>query len=387
MIPDSGKNKARASLGRIRAMAEKEFLHIIRDMRTLYIALGMPVLMILLFGYAVDFDIDHIKIGICDQDNSSQSRDLIQKLQAGHWFEAQFTTRNQTDLESALDAGTIKIGLVLPAGLARRMARGESVTVGAIVDGSDNNAAVVGMNYLELFFATYNGRIIQRFMENNGAAMHRLEVRPRILFNPDLKTRFYIIPGIIVLILAVLAALLTSLAVAREWERGSMEQLISTPVRSHEIILGKILPYMGISLFQTILVTLFAVFLFKIPFEGSLLSLLLTSLLFASGALGLGLLFSSVLKSQLPAMQVALVATMLPSLFLSNFVFPIASMPPLVRLITYIVPAKYFLVMLRTIFLKGSGIMGYWSEILFLCIFTFLVLTVATKRMVKRMDT
>ncbi|MCB1165223.1 MAG: ABC transporter permease [Leptospiraceae bacterium] len=387
MIPDSGKNKARASLGRIRAMAEKEFLHIIRDMRTLYIALGMPVLMILLFGYAVDFDIDHIKIGICDQDNSSQSRDLIQKLQAGHWFEAQFITRNQTDLESALDAGTIKIGLVLPAGLARRMARGESVTVGAIVDGSDNNAAVVGMNYLELFFATYNGRIIQRFMENNGAVMHRLEVRPRILFNPDLKTRFYIIPGIIVLILAVLAALLTSLAVAREWERGSMEQLISTPVRSHEIILGKILPYMGISLFQTILVTLFAVFLFKIPFEGSLLSLLFTSLLFASGALGLGLLFSSVLKSQLPAMQVALVATMLPSLFLSNFVFPIASMPPLVRLITYIVPAKYFLVMLRTIFLKGSGIMGYWSEILFLCIFTFLVLTVATKRMVKRMDT
>lgn len=370
---------------RIRAMAHKEYLHIIRDFRTLYLALIMPVVMIMLFGYAINFDIDHIGMGICDQDNSKSSREFINKIKAGDWFSVKLVTHETSQVEKAMMDGTIKIGIFIPPHFERSLVRGETAPLSAIVDGSDNNAANTGINYLDIFLQQYQRGLMEGFFNRYGIPLPpQVRVMPKILFNPELLSRYYILPGIIVLIMAIIAALLTSLTMAREWERGTMEQLISTPVRPLEIILGKLIPYIGISLLQVLISVVFAVFIFHVPFVGNLISLFLTSTLFAVGVLGLGIALSSVLKSQLPAMQVALIVTMLPSILLSNFVFPIDSMPPIIRMITYIVPAKYFLVMLRTIFLKGTGMMAYTTEIMFLVLFCIFIIAVATKKTQKR---
>ncbi|MBI3395312.1 MAG: ABC transporter permease, partial [Spirochaetia bacterium] len=240
-------------------------------------------------------------------------------------------------------------------------------------------------NYLLMYMNGFQGEQMRQYLNQYGLKRPNIpEPRPFLYFNPELKSRFYILPGIIALTMAILSALLTSLTIAREWERGSMEQLISTPVRPHEIILGKVLPYIGISLIQTALAASFAYFVFGVPFVGNVGTLFLASALFGAGALGLGILLSTVMKVQLPAMQTAMIASMLPSILLSNFVFPIDSMPPFVRLITYIVPAKYFLVALRTLFLKGSGFGAYGMEMVFLFMYAFFVLTVASKRLKKR---
>lgn len=379
----------KASLRRLMAIAWKEVIHIRRDFRTLYLAFGLPVMMILLFGYAVDFDIDRIRTGVIDRDQSSMSRRFVQRLTAGGWFRVVLYEHSDRVLMEAMDEGRIKVAIIIPAGFERSIKRGEQATLQTLLDGSDNNAASVGQNYLLLFTGQFNASLFESYLARTGLNArghpHRgLDVSPFIYFNPELKSRFYVLPGIIALTTAILAALLTSLVIAREWERGTMEQLIATPVRSYEIVLGKILPFVGIGIVQTLMTAAFAVYVFGIPFRGNLFWLLTAAFLFSVGTLGLGLMLSSVLKSQLPAMQAAFVATMLPGIILSNFVFPIEAMPPVVRLITYIVPARYFLVVLRTIFLKGSGASAFALELVFLAMYAGLVLTVATRRLRKK---
>lgn len=379
----------KASLRRLMAIAWKEVIHIRRDFRTLYLAFGLPVMMILLFGYAVDFDIDRIRTGVIDRDQSSMSRRFVQRLTAGGWFRVVLYEHSDRVLMEAMDEGRIKVAIIIPAGFERSIKRGEQATLQALLDGSDSNAASVGQNYLLLFTGQFNASLFESYLARTGlnarGRPHRgLDVSPFIYFNPELKSRFYVLPGIIALTTAILAALLTSLVIAREWERGTMEQLIATPVRSYEIVLGKILPFVGIGIVQTLMTAAFAVYVFGIPFRGNLFWLLTAAFLFSVGTLGLGLMLSSVLKSQLPAMQAAFVATMLPGIILSNFVFPIEAMPPVVRLITYIVPARYFLVVLRTIFLKGSGASAFAMELVFLAMYAGLVLTVATRRLRKK---
>lgn len=379
----------KASLRRLMAIAWKEVIHIRRDFRTLYLAFGLPVMMILLFGYAVDFDIDRIRTGVIDRDQSSMSRRFVQRLTAGGWFRVVLYEHSDRVLMEAMDEGRIKVAIIIPAGFERSIKRGEQATLQTLLDGSDNNAASVGQNYLLLFTGQFNASLFESYLARTGlnarGRPHRgLDVSPFIYFNPELKSRFYVLPGIIALTTAILAALLTSLVIAREWERGTMEQLIATPVRSYEIVLGKILPFVGIGIVQTLMTAAFAVYVFGIPFRGNLFWLLTAAFLFSVGTLGLGLMLSSVLKSQLPAMQAAFVATMLPGIILSNFVFPIEAMPPVVRLITYIVPARYFLVVLRTIFLKGSGASAFAMELVFLAMYAGLVLTVATRRLRKK---
>jgi ABC-2 type transport system permease protein len=370
---------------RIYAMAWKESLHIIRDFRTLYIAFVIPIFLILLFGYAVNFDIDHIPIGICDQDRSMQSREFISKIQAGGWFEAKTVTSEPDEIQDAVQKGRIRIGLFIPSEFHKNISRGETAQIGAVLDGSDNGSANAGYNYLQLFFNEYKFSILRKSFLQYGIHPPAVpEIKPRILFNPELKSRYYMLPGIIVLITAIMSAMLTSITAAKEWERGTMEQLISTPVRPHEIILGKIIPYTAISMIQSLISASVAVWVFELPFEGRIADLLITNLFFSIGALGIGITISSVLKSQLPAIQVSLIASMLPSLFFSNFVFPIDSMPLPLRILSGIVPAKYFLLMLRTIFLKGTGFSAYYIEFIFLTVFCFLVLAAASRNTPKR---
>jgi len=372
---------------RILAIAWKETIHIRRDFRTLYLAFALPLMMLFLFGYAIEFDIDRISTGICDQDRTPESRNFTAKLSAGDWFRIQGYYENPELLADAMDHGKIKIAIVIPAGFSKSLKRGETTSLQAVIDGSDNNGAAVGQNYLALFEASYGADLFNNYLKRSGLIARNptppgILPSPYVLFNPELKSRFYILPGIIALTTAILAALLTSLVIAREWERGTMEQLIATPVRPAEIILGKILPYTGISIFQTLVTALVAIIVFQIPYRGNVFMLFLGSLLFAIGTLGLGMMLSSALKSQLPAMQAAFVATMLPGIILSNFVFPIESMPPIIRFITYVIPAKYFLVILRTNFLKGTN--AYLLEMGFLALYAFLVLNVAIRKLKKK---
>lgn len=377
------------SLRRIMAMAWKESIHIRRDFRTLYLAFVLPIMMILLFGYAIDFDIDRISTGVIDRDRTMESRRFISSLSAGDWFRVVIYDERDRAILDALDTGKIKVAILIPPGFSKSLKRGEQAEFQALLDGSDNNSASVAQNYLLLFTGQYNRGRLEEYLGRTGLAsrgeIHRgIEPAPFVYFNPELKSRFYILPGIMALTTAILAALLTSLVIAREWERGTMEQLIATPVRPFEIVLGKLLPFVGIGFVQTLMTAGFAVLAFGIPFRGSLFWLLCSSLLFAAGTLGLGLMLSSVMKSQLPAMQAAFVSTMLPGIILSNFVFPIDSMPAFIRLVTYIVPAKYFLVILRTIFLKGSGVGAFALELLFLTVYAGIVLTVATRKLRKK---
>lgn len=372
-------------LRRIKAMAWKESLHIFRDFRTLYLAFILPILMMILFGYAINFDIDNIPIGVCDQDNTKQTREFVRKLTAADWFHLKFTTTDVKQVEKALDQGEIKIALIIPPGFTKRIKRNELSSLDALIDGSNNSSALTGFQYLQAFIGMYQGDLLESHLQKYGISnLARTEILPHILFNPELKSRFYTLPGLIVIIIAIMSALLTSLTLAKEWERGTMEQLISTPVRPFEIVIGKLIPYISISLLQTLMSVAMAVYIFKVPFVGNLFALLFTSLLFSIGVLGLGMAISGALKTQLTAMQAALLATMLPSLFLSNFMFPIESMPPLIRLVTNIIPAKYFLVMIRTIFLKGTGFESYFMDALFLALFCVIIIAIAVKKTGKR---
>lgn len=374
---------------RLYAMASKETIEILRDSRTLSLAIILPVIMILLFGYAINFDVDHIETGIVDHDKSAQSRNLVTRLTSGRWFEVKKTSDDVKEIEKALQKGEIKVALVIPENFSAHLKTMGSKTaaIQALIDGSDNNAASVGLNYMTVFFNLYRLSLLEQNHALTGRAFKpaagRAQLVSRVYFNPELKSRYFILPGIMVLTLAILASLLTSISVAREWERGSMEQLISTPVKPFEILIGKLIPYIFISLFQVALTAIIAIWVFQVPFEGKLWHLFATSFIFAVGGLGLGLLFSSVFKSQLVAMQASIMGTMLPSIFLSGFLYPIDSMPALVKAFTYIVPARYYLVMLRSIFLKGTGFEAYIAETLFLMAFSALVILVARKNTVK----
>ncbi|MBX7059574.1 MAG: ABC transporter permease [Leptospirales bacterium] len=374
----------KASLLRLLAMAWKEWLHIRRDARTLYIALIMPSVLVLLFGYAVNFDVDRIALGVLDLDGTQASRALTMRLGAGDWF-LPHNYLSQAELSDAIEHGQIKIALLIPAGFARRLERGEDQAIGAFVDGSDNNAAAIGVNYLQLFVLDYSRRVTLQRLDRFGVRLQGgIQLTPRILYNPDLRSRHFALPGLIVIALAVIAALLSSLTIAREWERGSMEQLIATPVRPHEIVLGKIVPYAVIAVVQTLAATALATWLFDVPFRGSLLSLLVAATAFAIVTLGIGVMLSAALRAQLPAMQAALMSSLLPALFLSGFVFPIESMPAPPRALSYIVPARHLILVFRTIFLKGEGIDTIWAELLMLALLACAVLLMASRRLKKR---
>ncbi len=369
---------------RMLAIAWKESIEIMRDSRTLTLAIILPVIMILLFGYAINMDVDHIPVGIADLDHSRESREFQQKLFSPGWLQKKTEHTNLEFLEKEMQRGNIKMIIVLPPGFAVSLKRADTAQVFAGIDGSDNMSGSMSMAYFQTFLALYEMRRMELLYGIDRDRAPGFESLPRIFFNPELESRYFVLPGIIVLTLAVLSALLTSISIAREWERGSMEQLIATPVRPWEILYGKLLPYIGISMIQLTLTIILGVFLFGVPLRGSLLNLFLVSLLFSVGALGLGLLFSSVIKVQIIAMQVSMIATLLPSVFLSGFIFPIESMTPIIQAFTYIVPAKYYLVMVRTIFLKGSGFAAFWAEAVFLFVFSMIVLNAATHKIVKR---
>jgi len=377
------------NLRRIKAVAKKEFLHIVRDPRSLGMGIAMPMLLLFLFGYALTLDVDRVPLIVWDQSDTRLSREYVSRFTGSRYFSLQRHTDNYRDIEHAIDSREALIALIIPFDFARRLETGRSAPVQAILDGSDPNTATFALGYAESVTSGFSRDISLRQLRLQAGGeprLARLDVRPRVWFNADMVSRNYIFPGLIAVIMMIIAALLTSLTVAREWETGTMEQLISTPVTGPELIAGKLVPYFAIGILDLILSVLVGELVFDIPLRGSFWLLFLMSCVFLVGALSLGMLISIVARSQLVASQVALVATMLPAFLLSGFIFPIDNMPAPIRAITHLITARYFVSILRGIYLKDVGLVSMAGEVILLMVFALLVLALSVRKFRKRME-
>ena len=373
-------------LQRIRAVAKKEFLHVFRDPRSLGLGIVIPMLLLFLFGYALTLDVDKVPLIVWDQSATHASRDLISRFSGSRYFSLKKHSDNYRDIERAIDRRDALIALVIPTDFDRRIESGEKARIQAILDGSDSNTATIALGYAESVALSYSREVMLEQMRRQGlvSSVGQLDIRPRLWFNADMISRNYIFPGLIAVIMMVIAALLTSLTVAREWETGTMEQLISTPLKGPELIIGKLIPYFTIGIIDLVLAVLVGQFAFDVPLRGSLWLLFGMSLVFLTGALSLGILISIVTKNQRMASQLALVSTMLPAFLLSGFIFPIDNMPMVIRGVTHIIVARYFVTILRGIYLKDVGLDILAGEAGFLAVFSIVVLALAMRKFRKK---
>lgn len=375
------------NIKRTLAVARKEARQITRDRRALYLALGIPAMLMILFGYALSLDVDNIPLGVWDQDNSQQSRELISRLTSSGYFRAAFHTDSYAAIVNAIDKNQINVGLIIPYDFSKNLKHGRSSKIQALVDGSDSTRASIGMGYLEsivaLFEEDFRRTALTRQAVENRIALP-VDARIRIMYNPELRSRNNIIPGLIAIIMMVIAALLTSLTIVREKETGTLEQLISTPIKSNELIIGKLIPYFSLAYVDLVMVYLMGEYVFKVPFRGSLFLMFFASSLFLVGAMSLGFLISVLAQNQFFATQLALLGTFLPAFLLSGFVFPIGNMPQLLQAVTYLVPARHLVIILRSIYLKGAGVEILAVPIAILALFSIFVALAATRRLGKR---
>jgi ABC-2 type transport system permease protein len=369
------------------AVARKEARQIIRDSRSMYLALGIPVLLMVLFGFALSLDVDNIPTAVWDQDGSPLSRDFIDRLTSSSYFTLIYSANSREPIVKSIDKNDVSVGIVIPWDFSSKIKKGRPTSVQAIVDGSDSTRAGLAIVYLETIIETFNADHQKKALVRQAVA-HRVatpvEPRIRLLYNPELKSRNNIIPGLIAIIMMVIAALLTSLTLVRERETGTMEQLISTPVKANELIVGKLIPYFALGYIDLIMVYLMGEYIFNVPFRGSLLLMFFLASLFLIGALSIGFLISAVATNQYYATQLALLGTFLPSFLLSGFVFPIANMPKALQIITYVVPARHFVTVLRAIYLKGVGIGAIMIPTLMLAIFALILTALAARKLGKR---
>ena len=372
---------------RLWAVARKEFLHIRRDPRSLGMAIAIPMLLLLLFGYALTLDVDHVPTVVWDQSASPASREFLGQFAGSPYFELNRYVDNYRDVERAIDTRAALVALIIPPDFAARLGAGRPTPVQMIVDGSDANTATIALGYAAAVTTTWSQAITLAARQRVGGRALRppLDLRPRVWYNPDLESRNYIIPGLIAVITMIIAALLTSLTVAREWERGTMEQLISTPVKGPELILGKLLPYFVLGLLDVVIAVLMGEFLFQVPLRGSVALLFGMAAVFLAGALSLGLLISVVARSQLLASQVAMIATFLPAFLLSGFMYAISNMPAPLQLVTYLIPARYFVALLKGIYLKGVGLEVLIGQAVLLAIFGVITVVLANLKFRKRL--
>jgi ABC-2 type transport system permease protein len=350
--------------------------------------IAIPMLLLFLFGYALTLDVDRVPLIVWDQSGTHASRDFVSRFAGSRYFSLTRHADNYRDIERAIDARDALIALVIPSDFARRIDSGRRAQVQVILDGSDSNTATIAMGYADAAALSYSQGIALEQMRRQGGAptAGQLEIRPRVWFNADMISKNYIFPGLIAVIMMVITALLTSLTMAREWETGTMEQLISTPLKGPELILGKLIPYFAIGILDLVLSVLVGQFIFDIPLHGSLWLLFGMSVVFLTGALSLGMLISIIAKSQRLASQIAMVVTMLPAFLLSGFIFPIDNMPLVIQGITHIVTARYFVTILRGIYLKDVGLDILAGEAAFLAVFGGVVITLAIGKFRKKID-
>jgi len=376
------------NLMRLRAVMRKEFLQILRDPHTLYIVLAIPVVQMFLLGYTATTDVRNIPLAVVDFDRSASSRRLLDAYRAADYFRLAFDVDSEDQLRQLIDGGEARAGLIIPADFDEHLLGGVTAQVSFVIDGSDPSVASTALAAAELIGQSVSRRIALERVQAAGlanAAAPGLEVRPQVWFNPDMVSAYFMVPALIGMILQLLTTMLTATAIVRERERGTIEQLIVTPIRSGELILGKIAPYVLIALFNTLEVLLVGTLWFGVPVRGSLGLLLLLSGLFLTSSLGIGLLISTIAQTQQQAMMLTWF-TLLPTVFLSGFFFPLAAMPPVLQLVSRFIPLRYYLAIIRAILLKGVGAGSLTEEIIALAILGGLALTGAVLRFRKTLD-
>ncbi len=377
------------NIRRVFAMAYKETLQIWRDPRSLAIALLMPLMQMTLLGYGVSLDIKHVPVCVYDQENNQQTRGIVERLVSSGWFSISRTLTRQTGIRRAMDRGECIAAIVIPANFSRELAATGSAPVQAILDATDVNTTNIAIGYLQGVVAQINAALDAQWAEAHGvkgSLAGQVELAQSTWFNETLDSRNFIIPGVVAVILALVGAQLTSLTIAREWERGTMEQLISTPVTALEVMLGKLVPYFAVGLIDAVFCLASAAWWFRVPFRGNIITLFVTTALFILVVLDIGYLISVRIRSQLGASQVALLITLLPTTLLSGYTFPIDQMPAPIRALTLIVYPRYYVTILRAIFLKGSGLADLWAPSLGLLAYAVIVIWLAARAFQKRLD-
>jgi len=376
------------SLRRILAMMRKEIIQIWRDPLSLLVIFAMPIVQLIIYGYGVNLDIKHIPLCVYDQDSTQTSQDLLKHFQATDYFLIVHVGDGYRDVIEKMDHGVCTLAVVVPPQFSEDLHSHGRAPVQALLDASDSNTASIGMGYALSIIQGYSQDIQVQWQQHNGMppATPNVTFQPRTWFNEDLESMSNIVPGVVAMVMAVVGAFLTSLTIAREWERGTMEQLIATPVRKLEIQTGKLIPYFVIGMMDTALCAGAAVWWFDVPFRGSWAVLFACSALFLVVVLSVGYLFSVSSKSQLGASQMALLVTLLPTFLLSGFIFPIDQMPVAVQWITRILPARYYVSILRNVFLKGTPVRLMAGDVIALGIIATLLIIRATRAFQKRLE-
>jgi ABC-2 type transport system permease protein len=373
---------------RLSSLIRKEFIQIARDPRTLAIIFVMPVVMLFLLGYAATNDVRNIDMAVFDQDQSPASRRLIEAYKQADYFRLARVVSSEEEMRALIDNNSVRAGIIIPPGYGREVSGWGSAQVAFVLDGSDPTVASTALAAATLIGQTQSTELqVERLEQRGLAALIKpaVDVRTQVWYNPGLVSSYFMVPAMIGMILQYLGTMLTSTAIVRERERGTIEQLIVTPLRSHELVMGKLAPYVILSFWDAVEVLIVGVLLFRMPINGDLALLLALTSLFMITTLGIGLLISTVANTQQEAMLTTMF-TILPSIFLSGFFFPLAAMPPWLQVLSYLIPLRYFLIIARGIVIKGVGLSALWPEVIALAVFAVVVMGAAAARFKKSLD-
>jgi ABC-2 type transport system permease protein len=370
-------------------IVKKEFLQFWRDPKMFAMILISPLIQLIFLGYAANFDVNVVHTAIFDQDKTATSRQFIEKFEGSGYFEMDYYVDDYKTLQDLIDNHKIVLGLVIPKDFEKKIELNETAPVQAVIDGSDGNSASISAGYVQLIVSDYSKSVVTNFLNKKGMKIQpvgNVESKVRVWYNPELKTRNFMVPGIVGLLLMIITLILTSLAIVKEKELGTLEQLIVTPIKSHQLIIGKLIPFALLGFVSEIIVLTAMVFVFDIPVRGSLIFLFFTTSLYILSTLGLGLFVSTISKTQQQAMMLAIFLVMMPMIYLSGFAFPIENMPKIIQYTTYIIPLRYFMVIIRGIILKGVGFADLWLETTILFFLGIAILFLSALRFKKRLD-
>jgi len=373
---------------RLTSLIRKEFIQIWRDPRTLVLVLVIPVMQLFLLGYAATNDVRNVPLAIFDQDRGPATRKLLDAYRAADYFRIAYDVDSEDELRRLIDNGDARAGLIIPPDYSEKLGSNGSAQVAFVLDGSDPTVASTALSAAQLIGQQHGIRVIEQRQERLGQASELqlpVEIRSQVWYNPDLVSAYFMVPSLIGMILFALTSILTATAIVRERERGTIEQLIVTPIRSWEFMVGKLLPYVILAFFNTLEVVIIGHWWFEVPIRSNLTLILVTSGIFVFSSLGIGLLASTIANTQQEAM-LSVWFLLLPSLFLSGFFFPIEAMPKVLQWISYLMPLRYYLIIIRSLFLKGVGLAALRTEIMALIVFGVMIMTIAALRFRKRLD-
>jgi ABC-2 type transport system permease protein len=367
----------------IRAIMRREFTDVRRDRRSLLLTLLYPICMLIMYGYGIRYDVNNVPLTILDYDRSPESRDLSEQMLRSGYFELVRWAHNERDVNDDLLTDASRAAVVMPRGFAAHIRAGEPVTVQAVIDGSDSNTATIAQGYLLAVMARYSSSLagpIPQGVAPEATATLPIELKSRIWYNPELKSVNFIVPGMIAVIMMIVGAIMTALSIVKEKERGTMEQILVSPIHPLELMIGKIIPYMLIAFIDLVIIVAAGYALFHVPIKGSLVQFTILSLLYLTSSLGLGVFVSTLADTMQSAMLAAIFISLLPSILLSGFIFPIENMPIAIRFVTYLFPGRYFVTAIRSIYLKGVGLSLLWPEALMLLAFSAAIVWLSANR-------